>query len=232
MQEFSHSPANGTVVHTYEDIMKCCSTKGAAKFFSKNSRRYARTFKRKGLDKAQQVLADGLSKLGIRGNSVLEIGCGVGGLHISLLDAGAVTAYGIDVSAEMVEKAKEFASERGHANKVSYVVGDFLEMNGNLPVSDIVIMDKVLCCTYRPIAMITETAKRTKKYFAVSYPSSRFLPRLMFSTSEYVGKVFGWSFHPWYHRPELLEEEIRRAEFSEVFSERTWLWQAKIFVKK
>jgi len=212
--------------------MKCCSTKGAAKFFSKNSRRYARTFKKKGLDKAQEVLSNGLLTLGISGNSVLEIGCGVGGLHISLLDAGAATALGIDVSAEMVEKAKEFASQRGHADRVTYIVGDFLETNGNVPASDIVIMDKVLCCTYRPMAMISETAKRTKKYFAVSYPSSRLLPRLMFSTSEYVGKVLGWSFHPWYHRPELLEEEIQRAGFEEVFSRRTWLWQAKIFEKK
>ena len=212
--------------------MKCCSTKGAAKFFSKNSARYARTFKRKGLDKAQQVLADGLLTLGIRGNSVLEIGCGVGGLHISLLDAGAVTAFGIDVSAEMVAKAREFASQRGHANKVSYVVGDLLEMNGSVPVSDIVIMDKVLCCTYRPLAMICESASRTKKYFAVSYPSSRLLPRLMFSTSEYVGKVLGWSFHPWYHRPELLEDEMKRSGLVEVYSERTWLWQVKILEKK
>ena len=43
---------------------------------------------------------------------VLEIGCGTGRIYLELLEAG-VDAYGIDVSAEMLDRLREKARDRG-----------------------------------------------------------------------------------------------------------------------
>ena len=209
--------------------MSCCSTQATDRFFSRTSKKYARNFRRKGLDKTQMVIADALVRFGIENRSILEIGCGVGGLHLVLLENGAAKACGVDVAKEMTEKAAVFASQKGLSDRVEYHVGDFLHMNGLPAPADVVILDKVLCCSHTPVRLIEKSIAKATKFYVVSYPADKFIPRLMFATTEFFGKVLNWSFHPWYHRPELLEEEITQAGFRQVFSQSTVVWQVKIF---
>ncbi len=55
----------------------------------------------------------GLEQVGYREASVLDIGCGVGHLHQTLLEQGASAAVGIDLAPKMLSEAKDWADERG-----------------------------------------------------------------------------------------------------------------------
>jgi len=62
------------------------------------SKRYERRYRRKGLDDNQLQLVRELESMGLDGLTLLEVGCGVGALHQTLLEKGASTATGIDLA--------------------------------------------------------------------------------------------------------------------------------------
>jgi 2-polyprenyl-3-methyl-5-hydroxy-6-metoxy-1,4-benzoquinol methylase len=210
-------------------LMSCCTTTGTDRFFSRSARHYARKFRRRGLDAPQQQLADGLSGLGIKGASLLEIGCGVGGLHLSLLERGASKAQGIELSEGMLVQANELAQERGVAGRVGYLRGDFVEISDRAEPADVVLMDKVLCCYADPIQLIRRSAEKSRRFLAVSYPRKGILAHISFSLAQAAGKILRWSFHPFYHGIDLLEGSIGREGFVEVHSSATPIWQVKIY---
>ncbi len=211
--------------------MSCCTTRGTDRFFSRSASHYARKFRRHGLDAPQRLLADGLDRVGIRGTTLIEVGCGVGGLHLSLLDRGVASAQAVELSEGMISQACTLASERGVEERVRYLRGDFVEVADQVDRSDIVVMDKVLCCYADPIQLIHASALKARSVLAVSYPRHGMLARFSFGVAQTVGKVLRWSFHPFYHVTALLERSIAEEGFIEVYSSATAIWQVKIFRK-
>ena len=60
--------------------------------------------------------------LDLKGRSVLDIGCGVGGIDFLLAQAhGAGRVFGVDVDAANIERAKAEAERRGLAGRVAFV---------------------------------------------------------------------------------------------------------------
>ena len=212
--------------------MSCCTLEGTAKFFSKSAQSCAKKFKKKGLDKPQKIIAQRLSDLGIHGASILEIGYGIGGLHLTLLRRGAGTAVGVEVSEGMLEQARLFANSFGLGDRVHYHTGDFITMDGKISSADIVILDKVLCCYENPELLIAKSAERSSRLYAVSYPRDAVIPKTWFTFVHWLGKLLRWSFYPCYHDTGFLEETIAECGFGEVVSETTPIWQVKIFRRK
>jgi cyclopropane-fatty-acyl-phospholipid synthase len=84
------------------------------------------------LGEAQEAkLAHIAAKLAIEpGNTVLDIGCGWGGMAIYLARKYAVTVHGITLSQEQVALARERAEEAGVADKVRFELVDYRELDG------------------------------------------------------------------------------------------------------
>ena len=82
------------------------------------------------------LLARAVQAVGIDGASILEIGCGVGGLHQWLLQHGAARAAGVDLSAEMLAEARALAAARGLSERTEYHQGDFIEMAARIDKAD------------------------------------------------------------------------------------------------
>ena len=211
--------------------MACCTLEGTDRMFSRQARRYARKFRRKGLDNSQRLIFNGLKETGIIGKSVLEIGCGVGGLHLTLLKEGAASALGVEVSSGMRAQARTLAQGMGLADRVDYQQGDFITVSGKVPTADIVVMDKVLCCYADPGLLIAQSAAKVITTFAVSYPRKSVLSKLVFKPMEKVGSLMRWSFHPFYHEPDNLDEMIRQHGFRETYSGVTPIWQVRVYVR-
>jgi SAM-dependent methyltransferase len=212
--------------------MSCCSIQGTGRTFSESAGYYAWKFRHRGLDAPQRILARALRDLGLASRSILEIGCGVGGLHLTLLKEGARSACGIEVSEGMVRKARELAAEMGLTSQTEYQVGDFAVANGSLPRSDIVVLDKVLCCYADPGALVRKSADKCDRLLCVSYPRDAWIPRWMFTSYEFMGRLLRWSFHPFYHEPAQLDAAARSAGFTEVFSGETIVWQVKVYERR
>jgi cyclopropane-fatty-acyl-phospholipid synthase len=79
------------------------------------------------LEKKYHIAAKLLLK---QGQTILDIGCGWGGLALTLARAENVKVVGITLSAEQLEVARRRAVEAGLADRVSFELRDYREMSG------------------------------------------------------------------------------------------------------
>jgi SAM-dependent methyltransferase len=115
---------------------------------------------------------------GIEGAPLLDVGAGVGVVHLSLLESGAASAVDVDASREYLAVARAEAERRGLSDRVDYLYGDVVELAPDLPAADIVTMDSVICC-YPYLAPLLEAAVRTRpRVVGITYPRDTWWMRL------------------------------------------------------
>ena len=95
-------------------------------------------WRHRGPHPATRELIDLIREDGVEGATVLDIGAGVGAVHMTLLEAGAATAVDVDASPEYLATARGEAERRGLAGRVEYRYGDVVELAAELPPADIV----------------------------------------------------------------------------------------------
>ena len=114
------------------------------KEFDEDACDFCDRYKRSGLSRSSKLLLDFIIQEGVPGRSIGDLGCGTGGFSIELLKEGAETAIGFDLSSKMIDSANNLAASSGFADRAKFQVGN--AATAEIPVSDIVVMDKVLCC--------------------------------------------------------------------------------------
>ncbi len=209
--------------------MSCCTVEGTAKFFNRNARVAMKRFRKNGLDRAQAVILRGLKQSGFEGMTVMDIGCGIGGLHLTLLQEGMTSAVGIDLSDGMIEGARELAAELRLGERTKYHVADFAKTADSFERADVVILDKVLCCYQDPGALIEKSVGKSVQLYAVSYPRNSILGKGSFKFSGFIARLLRQSFQPLYHDTVMLEDTITRQGMEERFSGTTPIWQVKVY---
>jgi 2-polyprenyl-3-methyl-5-hydroxy-6-metoxy-1,4-benzoquinol methylase len=204
----------------------CC---GTGSFFSRWSRFYAKRFRSGGLEPVQKYLLEGISMQPVRERSVLDIGCGVGSLHLTLLKEGAKHSVGVDMSEGMLREAKRFAQEFGLSEKVDYVAGDFTQCSASIPQSDITVLDKVVCCYENVEALVRASTEKTGQTYALSHPRENVLMRLLFRGHMILAKTLHWSFHPFWHDWALVRSLVLSNGFELMYENATISWQVLVY---
>ncbi len=101
-------------------------------------------YRKNGLGQRALAVIEFLQARGLEGKSVLDIGCGIGALHMELLLAGAELATGVDASSTNIAVAQELAEELGLTERVEERQGDFVELAGEISEADIVTLDRAI----------------------------------------------------------------------------------------
>lgn len=212
--------------------MSCCgdgSCAGAQRFFTRRSRSYGKRQRKKGLEKVQQQLVEGIERSPITSAKVLDIGCGVGAVHLTLLEKGADRAVGIDAAPGMIKEARRLAMERGLLERVDHVVGDFVSRAGEIRPADITILDKVVCCYEHLDTLVALSTDRSRRVYAITRPRDRFIVRSMFKIQIGLLKLFRATFRPFWHDWDRLHRMIREKGFRPMYENNTFLWTVAVF---
>ncbi len=217
--------------------MSCCNNCSAAaegtnKFFSRWSKSYARKFRRRGLEKAQKYLLEGVRKEPVTSKQILDIGCGVGSLHLTLLKEGAAKAVGVELSEGMIDQANKFAGRLGVQDKVDYVLGDFVEHADSIRQADISLLDKVVCCYENVDLLVEKSTSKTKSIYALSHPKENVFIRAMFETHIAIAKLFRWKFRPFWHDWTRVRQLIQAQGFQLIYENSTIVWQVLVFKRE
>jgi magnesium-protoporphyrin O-methyltransferase len=120
------------------------------------------------------------------------------------------------------------ARDTGVATKVRFQTGDYGAMSSDAPGAEIVIMDKVLCCSSDPGSLIARAFASGAANLAVSYPRDGLLPRASFTAMNFMGRLLRWSFYPFYHDPHALDRLLAATGFHEIRRSATPFWQIVI----
>jgi SAM-dependent methyltransferase len=162
---------------------------------------------------------------------VLELGGGVGALHLELLRSGAARAVNVELSPEWEEAARELARERGLEDRVERRLADAVADAGDLEPADLVVMSRVVCCYPDPDALLSVAAERARVALFVSFPRDRRLNRLWTRIANGWLRLRGVDFRSYVHREERIERAAERHGLRAASDHQGTIWRAVAFVR-
>ena len=208
----------------------CCSARAIADQFDRDTAtEELRRYRREGPAPTTKALIDALVARGIGGADVLDIGAGVGAIHHALLERGARRAVHVDISSHNIDAARSEAERIGHAERVEFVTGDFVELAPAIAMADVVTLDRVICCYPSAEILVTRSAERARKLYGAVFPRERALVRIAIVLMNWAKCLRRSAFRSYLHSPAVIDELLRRAGFSRASTQRTWFWEIVIY---
>lgn len=207
----------------------CCEPSGYEQLFSpKNARRALRVYDRKGLNKMAKRVVAYLKSQGVEGHRVLEVGGGIGAVHVELLKAGAESAVNVELSGGYKKAAAELLRREGLAGRVEQRMGDFTEISEGMQADD-VILNRVICCYPHMEKLMDAALSASSRHLGATFPRDRIVLRIIGGLENTYRRVRGVEFRAYLHSPQAILETARRAGFEVVFSDRDFMWHGVVF---
>ena len=183
-------------------------------------------YKNKGLSRSSKLLLRFILDNKVRDRAVLDLGCGAGGLSFELLKEGASNVVGFDLSPKMISAAMELAQSNGFQSRARFQLGN--GATSELPRSDIVVMDKVLCCYSEWRPLLKNAIEATRLLVGFTVPRDEGITKIPFRLALRAVNYFqrrrgGVLFY--LHPLGTIDKTLRESGFSRVRkrSSRFWL---------
>lgn len=207
----------------------CCNPSGYEQYFSpKEAKRNLRAYDRKGLNKMARRTVDYLRSAGVEGDTVLEVGGGIGAVHVELLKAGANRAINVELSRGYQEVAAELLRREGLEGRVEQRIGDFTEIVNGIKADD-VVMNRVICCYPDMERLMTAAMASSRRFVTVIFPRGRATFRLFVGIGNFYYRMRRMDFRAFIHPPQAILDTARRGGFDVVFSDQDLVWHGVVF---
>jgi hypothetical protein len=180
------------------------------------ARRSLERVRSKGLDGLEREMVAAAAAGGLAGARVLEVGGGIGAMQAELLEAGADRGEIVELVSAWEPYALELARERGLAGRTAFSVVDILERPEAVAPADVVVLNRVVCCSPDGVELTGEAARHTRRALVLSFP------RDVFWVRPFIRGLNAWmwllrrSYRAFVHPPSALiaaaeSEGLRRA---------------------
>jgi len=184
-----------------------------------------------GLIAVSQRLSDALVSLDPTGKTVLEPGCGRGGLLLGLVQAGAVAATGVDLSPAAVDVARDRFEHSRLSERAAFSVGDAARVP--LERHDWVILDRVICCYPDVEQLLANTLPAAREIYAFTVPTSRgwrgAIARLDWWMDDVWNTIRGRPCPGYVHDLDLIEKRLDSAGFRLRHRGRHRFWHIAVY---
>ena len=206
----------------------CCKPLDT-KFDRRSAEKQLRQLRRNGPSRETRLLIDALVEAGVGGATLLDIGGGPGAVQAGLFEAGAQRATSVDASAGYLEVARAFAAESGFGDRVDYRHGDFVALADDIPVADVVTLDKVICCYPDMRALVGRSAASAGRLYGAVYPRDSMPARLSVRLANAWSRLTGSEFRVFVHPEREIDGVLRERGFARRSSQRTLTWRIVVW---
>lgn len=170
----------------------------------------------------------------LTGANVLEVGSGLGGLTLSMAERGTARSVGVDLSPQSVRAATGLAVEAGLGDRTTFVVGDGAAID--LPPSDVVVLDKVICCYQAVDALLLNSLRAAGRTFAFAAPHSSgvrgLLARAVLGLENTLRRIRRDPFRAFVHDLGRIEGRLADAGFERVAGSRRFIWSVAVYERR
>jgi SAM-dependent methyltransferase len=212
--------------------MDCCSSGDSSfdrQFDSRHAAQDLREYREKGPMGTTRALIEALGAGGIAGQTVLDIGGGVGAIHHELLRSGASAAVDVDASRAYISAAREEADRQGHADRVHYLTGDFVALADEVDPADLVALDRVICCYPDVAALVGRSAPLARRRYGLVYPRDSWLGRVGIAVLNTGYRLSRSSFRAYVHRTTEVDAILLSHGLVKVLHSTTLIWQVAVY---
>ncbi len=188
-----------------------------------------RRYRKRGPMRTTRLLVDALKAEGVEGQTLLDIGGGIGALQNELLKGGMQSATGVEASTAYLAVAVEEAERQGHADRVRHHHGDFVALASEIEPAGVVTLDRVICCYPDMEALVGRSAERAQRLYGVVYPRRAWWARIVFKGINFINRLRRNPFRIFLHPPEAVDALIRAHGLAQRFYRKTILWQVVVY---
>jgi SAM-dependent methyltransferase len=194
--------------------------------------RDVRDFRRKGAPWSTRELIDELaSGVDLAGATVLDVGAGVGAVHLELLARGAARAVDVDGAGAYVAVARKEAERAGVADRVEHVVGDLTLVAPTLAMADLVALDRVVCCYGDMASLLTAASTLARARLGLVYPRDRWWIRAGAAIGNLVMFRRSSGYQMRVHRVAAMTALLEAAGFARVAGRDGRLWRVETWAR-
>ncbi len=187
------------------------------------------------MSKSSRILMSWLVEDGLSGKTILDMGCGTGSFAIEALKNGASSCVGFDLSPGMIRTAASLAAESGVQSRARFEVGNAALRN--LPASDMVVIDKVLCCYPEVDPLVQNAASAGPQAIGVVVPRDegawKWPVRLAARIDNFVSK---WRKHQpgWFyvHSLKRIDKALSEGGFMAAKKRASRVWLVFLYTKR
>jgi magnesium-protoporphyrin O-methyltransferase len=189
----------------------CCARHGQEELFGERfAKRAARRYRRKGPDRMAKALARRASARGLEGATVLEIGGGIGQVLLQLLERGAREGEIVELVPAYEDEAGALAAELGVGERASYRTADLVTDPEARRPADVVVLNKVVCCTPDGVALAGIAAALAQRTLVLSFPRDAWWARAAFGTANACFRLRRNRFRTFVHPSAALQAAAER----------------------
>jgi 2-polyprenyl-3-methyl-5-hydroxy-6-metoxy-1,4-benzoquinol methylase len=196
-------------------------------FNRRYAERDARSFRSRGLGKTSQTLVELAGD--VDGETVLDVGGGVGAIGLTLIDRGAARATNVELSAAYEDAARALADERGVSDRVSRRVADFVDTDA-IETHDVVVMHRVVCCYPDVDALMDTAARHARRAIVLTYPQQRVWVAAGLKAVNVFLRLRGCGFRTYLHPVDRILDPSRGLRLERV-ERHGLLWESAALVR-
>lgn len=186
-------------------------------------------YRKEGLDKTTRLLIEAIFRQGVKGMTLLDIGGGVGGIQHTLLANGVVQATSVDASTAYVNAAREEAARREQDERINFLQGDFVDLAEELPLADIVTLDRVVCCYDNMEALVRLSANKAGKRYGLVFPRDLWPFRMLLPVANFFITLTGSPFRIFIHSTEQVEKILKEQGLVKQYHKGAGFWQIMVY---
>ncbi|MFW9855001.1 MAG: class I SAM-dependent methyltransferase [Candidatus Thorarchaeota archaeon] len=167
--------------------------------------------------------------------SVLDFGCGAGGILLALQQAGIKEIHGIDASPEAIEMVKKRFEKFGTLENTSFTAGNIIQFDP--PIVEAVSSHFVLCCHPDAMGMVNKATEKHPEIVVISFPkdnlltksAATFINTMVWIVSRFISSLRGLG---WYaHSTTLIKAKFEENGYHLVFAKESFISQTLVYEK-
>lgn len=215
----------------------CCGPDDDGRYSEVFDRRFAsgiaRRYRRRGLTPPARRIVEVLSGLGLEGESVLEIGGGVGEIQLALLARGASETVNLELSDAYEDQADELMRQAGIDGRVTRIVGvDLAESGHEVASADFVVLHRVVCCYPDFERLLGSAADHARKALVFSHPPRTWITLASVRIGNAWMALLGRRYRGFVHSPDDMLAVLRAHGLTLHSHERSERWRIAVAVRE
>lgn len=212
--------------------MDCCKTVGVERLFDEKLVAHElRRYRRKGPDRTTRLLIEALEQEGVAGQTLLDIGAGVGAITHGLLASGLREAVIVDASEPSLHAARQVAEADATQDRIKFLHGDYVDLASSAGTADIVTLDRVICCYEDMRSLVKRSAENALRLYALVYPRDAWWVRLGARVLNLFQRIRRHPFRFFAHRSLDVEERILASGLRPHFRSTRGLWRVAVYLR-
>ncbi len=212
--------------------MDCCEPSGYRHLFNtKEANGKLKKYLKNGTNAVATRLVDALVSDGVDEQTVIDVGCGIGVLYVELIERGAKSATGVEISDGYEKTARRLLEQKGISDQVTRVTLDFAEAGDSVAPADLVVLDRVVCCYPDWEKLLTSVTEHSTGRVAFSFPRETLLSRLSLTFFNLYLSLRRVDFKAFVHPIDEMLALMEANGFTQTFDTHSPQWRGVIFQK-